>query len=101
MRIGVADPNLGIAVEGDAVPKRRGTIRRLGDRWFGHAKVGRRSMRRMEADVMEQERRWSRRLAVVGPLAMAGAMILGTGAAAAHEGDAATMQTASGGPGIA
>jgi uncharacterized protein YggE len=55
---------------------------------------------------MKHERRWrpkgTRRLAVLGTLAMAGAMIFGSGAAVAHEGGTGTPQaSSSGGPSIA
>ncbi len=54
---------------------------------------------------MEHERRWrskgTRRLAVLGPLALAGAMILGSGATTAHEGETGTPQASGGGPSIA
>lgn len=50
---------------------------------------------------MGSERRWSRRLAVLGPLAMAGAMMIGPGAAVAHEGEGATPQAGGSGPSIA
>src|SRR6188474_1657609 len=50
---------------------------------------------------MEHERRWRRRLAVLGPLAVAGAMILGTGGTTAHEGETGTPQASGGGPSIA
>ncbi|MEA2596339.1 MAG: hypothetical protein QOF01_2808 [Thermomicrobiales bacterium] len=50
---------------------------------------------------MTHDRGWSRRLAVLGPLTVAGAMLLGIGAAAAHEGNTATPQAESGHPSIA
>jgi uncharacterized protein YggE len=55
----------------------------------------------MEEEPMGSERRFSRRLAVLGPLAVAGAMILGSGATTAHEGETGTPQASGGGPSIA
>lgn len=50
---------------------------------------------------MGNERRLSRRLAVLGPLALAGAMMLGTSGTTAHEGETGTPQATGGGPSIA
>src|SRR5262245_21870717 len=54
---------------------------------------------------MGTERRWrprgTRRLAALGPLAIAGAMVLGSGVAVAHGDDTATPQASGSGPSIA
>src|SRR5262245_38345134 len=50
---------------------------------------------------MSSERGISRRVALLGPVAMAGAMILGSGTTAAHEGDTSTPQATSDHPSIA
>jgi uncharacterized protein YggE len=55
----------------------------------------------MEKEPMGNERRLSRRLAVLGPLAVAGAMMLGTGGTTAHEGETGTPQAQADGPSIA